>query len=185
MSNQNLFFIALIPFRHLREQIILIEKDFAKRFNSFKALKVPAHITLKAPFTCNDNAMHELLTWFYDLKFFQKQFTVQLKDYAAFHNKNAPVVYINPIATSDLMRLQKELITGFRSMFPAYLNNVDIAFKPHMTVAYRDLTPDMFEKAWKEYEHKSFDAMFDVNAVHLMKHNSVKWELAASCNLDK
>lgn len=184
MPDQNLFFVALIPVREIREQVTLIEKDFANRFNSFKALKVPAHITLKAPFTCNDNAKHELLSWFTDLKLRQKQFSIQLKNFAAFHNKNSPVIYINPIVTQDLTRLQDEFITGFSSLFPAYLHQVDVSFKPHMTVAYRDLTPDMFKKAWNEYQHKSFEALFEVNAIHLMKHNSKKWELVHSCSLE-
>lgn len=184
MSNQNLFFMALIPVREIREQIIAFEKDFANRFKAFKALKVPPHITLKAPFTCNDNAKHELLSWFADLKLQQKQFKIQLKNFAAFHNKNSPVIYVNPIVTPELTRLQKELITGFGSLFPAYLHPVDVSFKPHMTVAYRDLTPEMFKIAWNEYQHKSFDAVFDINAIHLMKHNSKKWELVTSCNLE-
>jgi len=185
MLNQNLFFIALIPFRNLREQIRIFENDIAERFNSFKALKVPPHITLKAPFICNDNAKYELLSWFSGLRIFQKEFSIQLKDFGAFDNEHKPVIYINPIVTSELIRLQKELIAGFASLFPAYLNKVDISFKPHITVAYRDLTPDMFEKAWKEYQHKSFDAIFDVNALHLMQHDSKQWNLVASCNLDK
>ena len=185
MSDQNLFFIALIPFRHLRKQIRIFEYDIAERFNSFKALKVPPHITLKAPFICNDNAKHELLSWFSELRIFQKEFTIQLKDFEAFHNKQKPVIYINPVVTSELISLQKELIAGFGSLFPGYLNKVDVSFKPHVTVAYRDLTPEMFEKAWKEYQHKSFDAIFDVNALHLMQHDSKQWNLIASYNLDK
>lgn len=185
MPNQNLFFVALIPIRQIREQVVLIEKDFAKRFNSFKALKVPAHITLKAPFICNDNVKYELLDWFSALKLRQKSFNVQLKNFAAFHNKNSPVIYINPLVTKELTGLQEEFITVFSSLFPNYLHQVDVTFKPHMTVAYRDLSADMFKKAWNEYQHKSFDAVFEVNAVYLMKHNSKKWELVDSCILEK
>lgn len=183
MNNQHLFFIALIPFKKVRDKVDLVKHDFAERFGSSKALKVPSHITLKAPFICNDNAMHELLSWFMELRLRQGQFNLLLKDFAAFHNKYSPVVYINPVMTPELVTTQQELITGFRSLFPAYLHPVDIAFKPHMTVAYRDLSPDMFQKAWREYQHKKFEALFEVNAVHLLKHDTIKWQLVHSCSL--
>jgi len=185
MNNQHLFFIALIPFKKVREQVDLVKQDFAARFGSSKALKVPAHITMKAPFTCNGNAGNELLSWFMDLQLQQQQFNILLKDFAAFHNKHSPVVYIHPVMTPELRTIQQELITGFRSLFPAYLHPVDVAFKPHMTVAYRDLSPAMFHKAWEEYQHKKFDALFEVNAVHLLKHDTKKWQLLHSCNLQK
>ncbi|MES2849928.1 MAG: 2'-5' RNA ligase family protein [Bacteroidota bacterium] len=184
MPNKNLLFFALIPFRKLRDQVVIFKQDFAKRFNSYEALKPPVHITIKTPFICNDNAKNELLSWFSELKFFQKQFNIQLKDFAAFPNKDRPVIYINPIETQELKGLQKEFISGFGSLLPAYVTKLDVDFKAHMTVAYRDLSPDMFKKAWSEYQYKSFDAKFEVNAVHLMQHNSKKWELVNSCCLE-
>jgi 2'-5' RNA ligase len=185
MSKENLFFIALIPDRDLREKINFLKNDFAKRFSSSKALKVYPHITLKAPFKCNDNGKEELLSWFSGLRIFQKKFSLRLKDFGAFHNRNNPVVFINPIVTQELLRMQDELIAGFSGLFPGDLHPVDVSFKPHVTIAYRDLTPEMFEKAWKEYQHKSFDAIFDVHALYLLQHDTKKWNLISTCSLEK
>jgi len=38
----------------------------------------------------------------------QKPFTIQLKNFGAFHNKNNPVIYVKPTVTKELQFLQKE-----------------------------------------------------------------------------
>lgn len=181
--SSNLYFIALIPKKELREQITAIKQDFANRFNSKHALKVFAHITLKAPFKLSPNAHEELLKWFSDLHILQTQFTVQLKNFGAFNNKRNPVVFVQPAVTKELLALQQQLIASFSSAFPALLHSVDREFSPHMTVAYRDLTPAMFKKAWEEYKTKSFDALFEADAVYLLQHDSKKWNIVATHNL--
>lgn len=185
MPFENLYFIALIPRRELRERITLIKHDFANRFNSKTALKVYPHITLKAPFKTSANAHGELVSWFADLRIAQNTFTIKLNNFGAFQNKNNPVIYINPIITKELKFLQEELIASFSSLFPGDLHKVDIDFKPHCTVAYRDLTPEMFSKAWNEYQHKTFDATFEVDAFYLLQHDSKKWNIIATQNLNK
>lgn len=79
MPFENLYFIALIPRRELREKITLIKQDFANRFNSKTALKVYPHITLKAPFE-KPAAMHQqIIDWFEKLQINQHKFIIELK----------------------------------------------------------------------------------------------------------
>jgi len=186
-SNQrtkaSLFFIALIPNRELRMKIYKIKKDF-KRFESIKALKVYPHITLKTPFKCSRNGRNELLNWFSQMAIRQKSFSIDLDGFGAFHNKDHPVVFINPGINSELIKMQRELMVGFNSLFPAYVHEVDIKFKPHITVAYRDLRPEKFSIAWQEYKHKAFNDVFEVNAIYLLEHDTNKWNIIDTHRLD-
>jgi len=183
MYTENLYFIAIIPKRELREKITAFKQDFVNRFNSKHALKVFPHITLKAPFKLPANAHDELLRWFTDLRILQKQFTIQLKDFGAFNNKRNPVVFVQPVVTKELQALQEQLLASFSSAFPALLHSVDKEFSPHMTIAYRDLSPKMFTKAWSEYQHKQFDALFEVNAINLCQHDLKKWNIIGTHHL--
>lgn len=185
MIFENLYFIALIPKRELRERITFIKQDFANRFSSKIALKVYPHITIKAPFKCSANAHSELVNWFSDLHLNQKPYTIQLKGFGTFQNKHNPVVYVKPIVSQELEQMQKQIITSFSSLFPGDINKVDIDFKPHVTVAYRDLSPDMFAKAWKEYVHKPFDAEFEIDAFYLLQHDTKKWNIIATNSLSQ
>lgn len=183
MTKENLYFIALIPNRELRDKITLLKQDFANRFNSNKALKVYPHITLKAPFKCKETAHRELVNWFDGLKIKQQAFSIRLKNFGAFENKNSPVIYVNPILNNELKYLQKELIASFSSLFPGDIHAVDINFHPHVTIAYRDLSPAMFKQAWEEYNEKVFDDVFDVNAFYLLQHDTKKWNIISTKNL--
>ena len=183
MTRTSLFFISLIPDRDLREKIHTIKKDFSRRFESYKALKVYPHITLKAPFKCSEGGKKELLNWFSETSVQQKPFLLYLKGFGAFHNKNNPVIFINPVASSELIKIQRELMIGFNSIFPAYVHQVDVNFKPHITVAYRDLSPKKFSLAWQEYKDKVFKDLFGVHSIYLLEHDTKKWNIIATRKL--
>ena len=183
MQRTSLFFIALIPDRALRNKINLIKEDFSRRFESSKALKVYPHITLKAPFKCSEGGKRELLNWFLEAFIQQKPFLLYLRGFGAFHNKNNPVVFVNPVANTELMGMQRQLMVGFNSIFPAYVHQVDENFKPHITVAYRDLKPEKFSLAWQEYKDKTFKDVFDVHSIYLLEHDTKKWNIIATRNL--
>lgn len=176
-SNENLYFIALIPQQELCDEINNFKNDFAIRFNSKKALKLPPHITLKAPFKLVCNVHDSLLEWFVNLCFAGKAFNIELKDFGAFQNGYHPVVFINPVMNTELSLMQKAIITSFRNYYPSQTHHTDLRFKPHITVAYRDLTLQKFREAWKEYKTKSFNAVFEVTGVYLLQHDTRQWNI--------
>lgn len=180
MSGTNLYFIAIIPFKELRNKVTELKRDIATRFYSMKALKVMPHITLKAPFKLPMVAHDTLLKWFDGVQVPRQPFTVSLYGFGAFKNVKKPVIFVNPVANIPLMLLQREIVNSFKGIAPALIQQVDRRFKPHMTIAYRDLTLANFEKAWGEYSHKAFEEQFEINAVHLLQHNGHQWNVIAS-----
>ena len=176
-KNDNLYFIALIPQQELCDEINNFKNDFAKRFNSKKALKVMPHITLKAPFKLTADVHADLLKWFANLHFTGQAFTVELKDFGAFQNGYHPVVFINPVMNTELSLMQKEIITGFKNYFPAQVEHSDSKFRPHLTIAYRDLTLQKFREAWKEYKAKCFHAILEVTGIYLLQHDTRQWNI--------
>jgi 2'-5' RNA ligase len=53
-------------------------------------------------------------------------------------------------------------------------------FVPHITVGFRDLSPENFERAWAEFQQRSFQANFIAEALTLLQHNGQHWEPIAS-----
>ena len=180
MQETNLYFIAVIPFRDLRDKVNELKRDIAMRFYSARAQKVMPHITLKAPFHWPATSHATLLKWFDNLKLPEHTFTLALQGFGSFNNKNNPVIFIKPAANLPLILLQRELINSFEALEPAVVRPTDKNFTPHMTIAYRDLTPANFEKAWEEYSHKEFEEQFEINAVHLLQHNGAQWNIITS-----
>ena len=81
-----------------------------------------------------------------------------------------------------------ELINNENNELENISNEVDksdIGFNPHMTIAYRDLSPELFQQAWHEYKHKKFEAEFEVDAFYLLQHDSKKWNIISTNNLNQ
>lgn len=177
---ENLYFIAIIPNRDVRTRIQRFKLDLRNRFNTEKAVEIYTHITLKAPFKSPASNHDELVNWFNDLKMKEKSFILTLKNFGSFDNSNHPVVFINVKNEPKLFIVQQNIMTEYITSISDVVNRVDINYKPHVTVAYRDLSSEMFEKAWNEYKDKNFDAEFEVDGFHLLQHNTKKWNLIST-----
>lgn len=179
-EKQQLYFIAIIPDANTCEKITAIKEDFVIRFQSKKALRVVPHITLKSPFRLQDSNKAFLLQWFAELPVTVKTFLQSVKGFGCFTSSRNPVIFIKPGINISLMQLQNDVMTNFRKVFPQFEPvSAEINYKPHMTVAYRDLSSTEFEKAWQEYEHKNFTASFAVTEFCLLQHIQKKWEVIA------
>jgi 2'-5' RNA ligase len=51
-------------------------------------------------------------------------------------------------------------------------------FVPHMTVAFRDLTKDNFQRAWLEFAGRSLDFEFTASALTLLIHDGSRWNIS-------
>ena len=176
MQKQNLYFIAILPPKAEGEKIALIQKDISERYDTRAALKVEPHITLKSPFLL-PAVEHPVVTdWFKQMKLTVSSFDLELRDFGAFLNPDKPVIYIKPQANANLMDLQKQIIQNFRNHFPSIqLMSLELSFKAHVTIAYRDLKPALFKVAWEEFREKKYETSFSVTEIWLMQHNGVKW----------
>ena len=159
--------------------------DFANRFESKAALKGVPHITLKQPFLFSNGDQQNVITWFQGQCFFRmKPFQIELRDFGAFHNKYNPVVYVKPAPNLPLYCLQKEIVRSFWLSYPDKLDRAfESKFNPHVTIAYRDLEPELFKKAWGEYRFKKYSAIFQVNSFHLLQHDRRQWNIVSTYSL--
>ena len=179
-----MYFIAIIPPQEICDAITEFKKDFADRFNSKTALKIIPHITLKAPFAFSPADIEQVLQWFNHMAVSVPSFEQELKDFGAFRNRRNPVIFVKPVSNESLRKLQNEVIQNFEGTDAAgQVMEQELEFNPHITIAYRDLQPAMFKKAWPEYRLKSFNAMFDVNDFHLMQHDGRMWNSVSNFSL--
>lgn len=186
MVVENLYLIAIIPPESIREDIQKFKEDFRQRFFSETASKVITHITLKTPFKLPFEKAEELKKWFERLYVGVEPFEIELKNFGAFHNPEHPVIYVNPSMTTQLYSLQNEIIRSFHVIYPQIkILDIEHKFKPHVTVAYRDLSPEAFHKAWSEYQSKKYYAVFPVENFYLLQHDTRKWNIVATHGLQR
>jgi len=181
MPRHNLYFIAIIPPGDISREVTAFRNDFKENYNSSAALKNMPHITLKAPFTIDVARHDDVVKWFGSLPVTKASFPVELQNFGAFPNPENPVVFVHPVMTVPLKTLQSQIVESFIGAFPSIpVHYFEHQFKPHMTIAYRDLEFSEFDRAWKEvYCSKEYSARFEVNGFYLLQHNSREWNVIA------
>lgn len=172
-ENRSLYFVAVIPPEPLREQVTKIKLEFAEKYQSRHGLKSPPHITIIPPFTApvqNENEIIDLLeSYIQD----QESFEIKVKGYGAFKPR---VIFLDIEDKSALVAIEKGLADQFNA-FTWYERRISKLFNPHLTLAHRDLSPQMFRKAWNKYKLESYKASFTVNRLYLLKHNGKFWDI--------
>ncbi|MDV6169175.1 2'-5' RNA ligase family protein [Flavobacterium sp. DG1-102-2] len=180
MPKENLYFVALIPHDTIAGEVTGFKNDFADNYNSSKALRSMPHITLKAPFKLLAREHKNLMEWFTGIRPVVEPFVVELQDFGSFPNKDNPVIYVKPVMTPSLERLQKAILTSFEHAYPEIsIPYTERNFHPHMTIAYRDLTPEQYERAMDAYQHKKYSASFRADKFHLLQHDGERWSVVA------
>ena len=177
--NQRLF-IALLPSASIQEEVRQIQYDLRDRYNSQATLKSPPHITLIPPFELSSDPLEPLQIELEKFAKTRSPFTVNLSGFAAFPPR---VIYLNVSPNLILQDLYLDIAATLA-------NNLDIhdpydsrPYVPHMTVGFRDLTPDNFELAWAEFRDRQINFEFAAIELTLLKHDNQKWNVLSNFSL--
>ena len=167
------YLIALIPPSPLLEEIQLLKEYFKETYQSKAALNSPPHITLHMPFEWKDTKGEKLTAALRKFVFAKTHFELHLQDFSCFAPR---VIYLNLLESEPLRALQSDLHTFCKTelnLFNARYR--DLPFHPHITLAFRDLKKELFEKAWAEFKEKKFAANFIIDKITLLKHDGKVW----------
>ena len=170
-------FLALLPPPALQEQVTAIQQEFAEQFASRAALRSPPHITLVPPFEWPSSELPALTGSLEAFARRQTPVSIQLSGFGAFAPR---VIFIHVVPSPELQRLQAQA----HHHMGILLNQKETTaqgrpFVPHMTVAFRDLTPAHFRAAWPEFKTRSFQSAFVASALTLLLHDGKRWQVFA------
>lgn len=166
-----LYFIAITAPPEIDEQVLEYKQYMLDKFGCKVALKSPAHITLVPPFTLPDSERETLQHALKDFTSGCTDFTVELRNFAAFPPR---VLYVDVTGNKPLQQLQAALEESLlRLAFP--VKKSTRPFHPHVTVANRDLDKQYFQQAWSHFKDQLFRADFPASGISLLKHNGSRW----------
>ncbi len=170
------FFIALVPPDDIQQHITEIKLYFAEHYNSRGALNSPPHITLQPPFEWLAENVPKLEESLNQFSVNRRPIPVTLSSFAAFAPR---VIYVDVVKSPELLEIHSYLMTYME----ANLGIVDRVsqsrpFVPHMTVAFRDLTKENFQRAWLEFAGRSLHFEFTASALTLLLHDGSRWNIS-------
>ncbi|WP_262714225.1 2'-5' RNA ligase family protein [Chitinophaga agrisoli] len=181
--DNKIYFIALLPTAEVGKEIIKIKQEFAEKYGPMYALKVLPHITLQVPFTADPALEKAFCDELAEFAKSQAPFEVSLNGFGTFPNKQNRVLFINVEKSETMSAMHRQLINFLRKEFGFSTMLARTGFTPHVTVAFKDLEDDQFNKAWPEYETKEYQASFKVNNLYFLRHNGKSWEVLQKCKL--
>jgi len=173
MNNQ-LYLIAIVPNKDLRERVRKLKLEMSERFNASHALKAPAHITLQMPFRCDETFEPALTAHLEEFSSTRSAFEVTVDGIDAFPPR---VIYLKIVDHQPIKELHAALNHLLKNHLKFSQKELNDEIHPHMTIATRDLSKNMYRKAWPEFQERSFEASFPADRLHLLKHNGKHWEL--------
>ncbi|MEN9226530.1 MAG: RNA 2',3'-cyclic phosphodiesterase [Thermostichus sp. HHBFW_bins_43] len=176
-------FLALLPPPAIQAQVTAIQRQVAEQFASQAALRSPPHITLVPPFEWPSSDLPILTGSLQALAEQQIPIQVELSGFGAFAPR---VIYIHVVPSPELQQLHAQVHQHLQPLLnPEGRASQDRPFVPHMTVAFRDLSPAQFRAAWPAFEIRPFQGSFTVSELTLLLHDRKRWQVFAQLPMQK
>ncbi len=99
-------------------------------------------------------------------------FALSLEDYNCFRPR---VIYIDVKSTDGALQNLYLDLKGTWDKVLQITPDKRPAYRPHMTVAFKDLSRRMFYGAWEQFSGERFHAHWQVTMVALLKHQTAGW----------
>lgn len=166
------YFLAIVPPDDILEKAESIKLGIKENFGVKYSLKSPAHITLKMPFSYNENKEEELRKKLESFLSSQMPFLLQIGGIKTFGKR---VVFIDIEKSDPLLELQANLKLFCKRELHLPDELSDRNYHPHMTLAFKDLKESKFEGVLKFAQEKALDAEFSVADLVLLKRIENRW----------
>lgn len=166
------YFLAIVPDGHIQEKCTEIKNEIRDKFNVKYALKSPAHVTLKMPFSYNEAKEEKLIQLLRNFLIPVESFPVSFGGVDTFGKR---VIFIKVKADDRLTNLQ----SGLKEFCKRELNLVDELsdrnFHPHMTIAFKDLKEIHFDNILHLIRKHEIKDDFHVDSLILLKRIDGRW----------
>jgi 2'-5' RNA ligase len=172
-TGQNLYFLGIIAPELIASEIKGFQEHCAQKYKSKAALKIPPHLTLIPPFYLERSREAELTNAIGAFAAKQRENELSIQGFNSF---GAGTIYVAFEKNPALKNMQKELALLMSKKFgilkkdgPAY------AFTPHITVAYKDLSPLRFEEAMTEFQRRIYRRKWKAASIAIVRNDFGKW----------
>jgi 2'-5' RNA ligase len=173
VTQDNLFFIALVLPEPERSVIQQIKEKCAEDYGAVHALKSPPHITLIPPFRIAKQDDGLVFSFLEDFAAGCRPFIISVNGFGCFKPR---VIFANPVPEVAMAALHEKLDARFYDIISAK-RPVRKGFHPHITIAFKDLSPRIFNDVWEIFKNKPLLFSFQIDRLALLKHDGQRWNI--------
>jgi 2'-5' RNA ligase len=171
------YFLAIVPTGEIQESATSLKLLLKEQMNIKYALKSPAHITLKMPFSYNEAKEDYLIEKLRTFLSGKENFKIQVKGTGTFGKR---VIFWKIEADSKLYELQESVKSFCKRELNLVYELSDRNFHPHMTIAFKDVKERDFDQVKAIVTDRSINLPFQVFSVELLKRIDRSWEVTYS-----
>ncbi len=167
-----LFFIAVLPNATIQQEITEFKETCSKLFQASHALNAPPHITLVSPFRWPENRLGEIKTTVGGCAENKQPFFIQLHGFSSFPPR---VLFVDVLPNEPLTALKDDLDRRLAEN-PGWKTKPYPQFRPHLTIAHRDLDESVFPRALAFFSEKEYQRTFRAESLTIFRHTGKIWE---------
>lgn len=166
------YFLAIVPEGAIQDNCTEIKNEIRDQFNVKYALKSPAHVTLKMPFSYNEAKEEKLIQVLRKFLTQFESFPISIGGVDTFGKR---VIFLKIEADDRLTKLQAELKVFCKRELNLVDELSDRNFHPHMTIAFKDLKEIHFDEILNLVKKRSIQEKYFVSNIHLLKRIEGRW----------
>lgn len=167
-----IYLLAIIPPHELSREIHQIRLLCSEKFGVLKALKPPVHISMYRPFRLEEEFEDNFIHIIQSATAEQVVFEQKIEDFEAFNNH---AIVLRALLNPGILKLYTIISTIMKDKGIDKHPTDIFPFHPHLTIAYRDIKPEVFPLIWKDYKNKKYNASFKADYLSLLKHDGNQW----------
>jgi 2'-5' RNA ligase len=169
---ENLFLVCLVPPVSIVEDIDEIRSYISEKFNVHESLKRPAHITLFPPVKLSSQEAEKRFFKALEDAAFSTPFTQVLRNFNSFPEHT---FYLDVERNEEIINLEKQIK---KELLPLKLQEKRDTnkFNPHLTLAFKDVKPPVFQQISAEFKDRKFKREFLVSSFSVYKHQDKRWQ---------
>lgn len=177
--DRKLLFLAILLPPDLAGEVTRWKEHARDAHGSAAAMKSPPHITLVPPFHLAQETVPALAEAMTEFAARTVPVPVELSDFSSFPPL---VVFVDVVQTPELKALETDLVAHLRARLGSGApvpggRNRERGFRPHVTIATRDLTREAFRELWHELRDVPFQGEFRAQELALLEHDGSRWQV--------
>lgn len=166
------YFIAIVPQGDVQSRATMVKEALKEAFGLKYALKSPAHVTVKMPFSWNEAKEGDLID---KITLFLKgraAFSLVFEGFGRFGKR---VIFVKAKPNDKLNVLQSELAEYCKRELNLVKELSDSNYTPHMTVAFKDIKEKDFDEYWDFIKSETFKMQLEVKTLTILKRVQGRW----------
>jgi 2'-5' RNA ligase len=167
----NLYYLAVLPSTRVSEQVTALKMFASANFQTHHALRSPPHVTLIPPLHLGEAQLISLRQDLHSVAAQTRPFFLHFPGFGRFEER---VIFLRVAPCVPLVTLQLAL----RDLMPPR-KSTSRPFHPHMTIAHRDIAPDVFSSAFLHFALNGFSEYSLISSFALLKLVNHQWVVSA------